>query len=328
MRILSAALAFAAALGLSTGTATVASAQAYPSRPITMVVPFAAGGPTDTVARLVAESMSKSLGQQVIVENVGGAGGTRGAGQVAKAAPDGYTLLLHHIGHATAASLYRKLPYNPATDFEAVGLVTAVPMTLIAKNGFAPKTMGEAVEFVKANKDKVTYGNAGVGSASHLCGMLLMSSVGAQMTTVPYQGTGPAMNDLVGGQIDLMCDQTTNTTGQIKGGKVKVYGVTTKERVKSLPDVLTMQESGLKDFEVAVWHGVYVPKGTPKDIVEKLNAALNTALDDPKVIARFADLGTEPESKDRRSPAFHKDFVVAEIAKWKPIIQSAGVYAD
>ena len=324
MRILSAALAFAAALGLS----TVAGAQTYPSRPITMIVPFAAGGPTDTVARLVAESMSKSLGQQVIVENVGGAGGTRGAGQVAKAAPDGYTVLLHHIGHATAASLYRKLPYNPATDFETVGLVTAVPMTLIAKNGFAPKTMGEVVEFVKANKDKVTYGNAGVGSASHLCGMLLMSSVGAQMTTVPYQGTGPAMNDLVGGQIDLMCDQTTNTTGQIKGGKVKVYGVTTKDRVKSLPDVPTMQESGLKDFEVAVWHGVYVPKGTPKDIVDKLNAALNTALEDPKVIARFADLGTEPEPKDRRSPAFHKDFVIAEIAKWKPIIQSAGVYAD
>ncbi|MFG1372478.1 tripartite tricarboxylate transporter substrate-binding protein [Xanthobacter oligotrophicus] len=328
MRILSAALAFAAALGLSTGTATVAGAQAYPSRPITMVVPFAAGGPTDTVARLVAESMSKSLGQQVIVENVGGAGGTRGAGQVAKAAPDGYTLLLHHIGHATAASLYRKLPYNPATDFDAVGLVTAVPMTLIAKNGFAPKTMGEVVEFVKANKDKVTYGNAGVGSASHLCGMLLMSSVGAQMTTVPYQGTGPAMNDLVGGQIDLMCDQTTNTTGQIKGGKVKAYGVTTKDRVKSMPDVPTMQESGLKDFEVAVWHGVYVPKGTPKDIVDKLNAAISTALDDPKVIARFADLGTEPEPKDRRSAAFHKDFVIAEIAKWKPIIQSAGVYAD
>ncbi|MDI4656733.1 tripartite tricarboxylate transporter substrate binding protein BugD [Xanthobacter autotrophicus] len=328
MRILSAALAFAAALGLSTGTATVAGAQAYPSRPITMVVPFAAGGPTDTVARLVAESMSKSLGQQVIVENVGGAGGTRGAGQVAKAAPDGYTILLHHIGHATAASLYRKLPYNPATDFEAVGLVTAVPMTLIAKNGFAPKTMAEVVEFVKVNKDKVTYGNAGVGSASHLCGMLLMSSMGAQMTTVPYQGTGPAMNDLVGGQIDLMCDQTTNTTGQIKGGKVKVYGVTTKDRVPSLPDVPTMQESGLKDFEVAVWHSVYVPKGTPKDIVDKLNAAISTALDDPKVIARFADLGTEPEPKDRRSPAFHKDFVIAEIAKWKPIIQSAGVYAD
>ncbi|QRG08468.1 tripartite tricarboxylate transporter substrate binding protein BugD [Xanthobacter dioxanivorans] len=324
MRILSAVLAFAAALGLS----TVAGAQTYPSRPITMIVPFAAGGPTDTVARLVAESMSKTLGQQVIVENVGGAGGTRGAGQVAKAAPDGYTILLHHIGHATAASLYRKLPYNPATDFEAVGLVTAVPMTMISKSGFEPKTMVDVIAYVKANKDKVTYANAGVGSASHLCGMLFMSTIGAQMTTVPYQGTGPAMNDIVGGQVDLMCDQTTNTTGQIKGGKVKAFAVTTKDRVKSLPDLPTMQESGLKDYEVAVWHGVYVPKGTPKEIVDKLNAALNTALDDPKVVARFADLGTEPEAKDRRSPAFHKDFVIAEIARWKPVIQSAGVYAD
>ncbi|MFG1298196.1 tripartite tricarboxylate transporter substrate-binding protein [Xanthobacter sp. V3C-3] len=324
MRILTAAVALAAALGL----ASAAGAQTYPSRPITMIVPFAAGGPTDTVARLVAESMTKTLGQQVIVENVGGAGGTRGAGQVAKAAPDGYTVLLHHIGQATAASLYRKLPYNPATDFEAVGLVTAVPMTMIGKTGLAPKTMAEVVEFVKANKEKVTYGNAGVGSASHLCGMLFMSTINAQMTTVPYQGTGPAMNDLVGGQIDLMCDQTTNTTGQIKGGKVKAYAVTTKDRVKSLADVPTMQESGLKDFEVAVWHGVYVPKGTPREIVDKLNAAIDTALDDPKVVARFADLGTEPEPKSRRSPAFHKDFVIAEIAKWKPVIQSAGVYAD
>ncbi|MFG1221008.1 tripartite tricarboxylate transporter substrate binding protein BugD [Xanthobacter autotrophicus DSM 597] len=324
MRMLSAALALAAAISVS----APAKAQDYPTRPITMVVPFAAGGPTDTVARLVAESMSKTLGQQVIVENVGGAGGTRGAGQVAKAAPDGYTVLLHHIGQATAATLYRKLPYNPATDFEAVGLVTAVPMTMIAKPGFEPKTMADAVSYVKANKDKVTYGNAGVGSASHLCGMLFMSSIGTQMTTVPYQGTGPAMNDIVGGQIDLMCDQTTNTTGQIKGGKVKAYAVTTKDRVKSLPDLPTMQESGIKDFEVAVWHGIYAPKGTPKAIVDKLNAALDVALNDPKVVARFADLGTEPEPKDRRSPAFHKDFVVAEIAKWKPVIQSAGVYAD
>lgn len=324
MRILSAALAIAAAFGFS----TMAGAQTYPSRPITMVVPFAAGGPTDTVARLVAESMSKTLGQQVVVENVGGAGGTRGAGQVAKAAPDGYTILLHHIGQATSASLYRKLPYNPATDFEAVGLVTAVPMTLIAKTGFEPKTMADAVQYVKANKEKITYANAGVGSASHLCGMLFMSTLGAPMTTVPYQGTGPAMNDLVGGQVDLMCDQSTNTTGQIKGGKVKAFAVTTKDRVKSLPDLPTMQESGLKDFEVAVWHGVYVPKGTPKEIVDKLNAALNAALEDPKVIARFADLGTEPEPQGRRSPAFHKDFVLAEIAKWKPVIQAAGVYAD
>ena len=320
----------ASALGIASlgVTSDAALAQpAYPARPVTVVVPFAAGGPTDTVARLVAESMTKTLGQQVVVENVGGAGGTRGAGQVAKAAPDGYTLLLHHIGQSTAPSLYLKLPYK-LSDFEEAGLITAVPMTLIAKPGYEPKTIADVIAYVKANKDKVTYGNAGVGSASHLCGMLFMSAVGTQVTTVPYQGTGPAMNDLVGGQIDLLCDQTTNTTGQIKGGKVKAYAVTTKDRVKSLPDLPTMEEGGLKGFEVAVWHGLYAPKGTSPEIVAKLNAALAVALDDPKVVARFADLGTEPEPKDRRSPAFHKAFLTAEVAKWKPVIEAAGVYAD
>ncbi|QJP12245.1 tripartite tricarboxylate transporter substrate binding protein BugD [Starkeya sp. ORNL1] len=305
-----------------------ANAQTYPSRPITMVVPFAAGGPTDTVARLVSESMSRTLGQQIVVENVGGAGGTRGAGQVAKAAPDGYTILMHHIGHATAASLYRKLPYNVLTDFETVGLVTDVPMTLIGKSGLEPKNITELVAYVKDKKDAVIYGNAGVGSASHLCGMLFMSAIGTQVTTVPYQGTGPAMNDLVGGQIDLLCDQTTNTTGQIKAGKVKAYGVTTANRLKSMPDLPTLQEGGLKDFQVAVWHGIYVPKGTPADVIAKLNAALKTALQDPKVISRFADLGTEPVSQDRATPEVHKAFVAAEVAKWKPIIEAAGVYAD
>ncbi|MGU3495887.1 tripartite tricarboxylate transporter substrate-binding protein [Xanthobacteraceae bacterium A53D] len=317
-------LGLAAAVALAPGAA---SAQTYPARPITVIVPFAAGGPTDTVARLVAESMTKTLGQQVIVENVGGAGGTRGAGQVAKANNDGYTLLLHHIGQSTAPSLYRKLPYK-VSDFETAGLITAVPMTLIAKPGFEPKTIADVIAYVKANKEKVTYGNAGVGSASHLCGMLFMSAVGTPVTTVPYQGTGPAMNDLVGGQIDLLCDQTTNTTGQIKGGKVKAYAVTTKDKVKSLPDLPTLQEGGLKDFEVAVWHGLYAPKGTSPEIIAKLNQALNVALDDPKVIARFADLGTEPEPKDRRSAEFHKEFLNAEVAKWKPVIEAAGVYAD
>jgi tripartite-type tricarboxylate transporter receptor subunit TctC len=317
-----------AAFALAALPLASANAQTYPSRPITMVVPFAAGGPTDTVARLVAESMSRTLGQQIVVENVGGAGGTRGAGQVAKAAPDGYTILMHHIGHATAASLYRKLPYNVLTDFETVGLVTDVPMTLIGKSGLEPKNITELVAYVKDKKDAVIYGNAGVGSASHLCGMLFMSAIGTQVTTVPYQGTGPAMNDLVGGQIDLLCDQTTNTTGQIKAGKVKAYGVTTANRLKSMPDLPTLQEGGLKDFQVAVWHGIYVPKGTPADVIAKLNAALKTALQDPKVISRFADLGTEPVSQDRATPEVHKAFVAAEVAKWKPIIEAAGVYAD
>ncbi|MEP9378049.1 tripartite tricarboxylate transporter substrate-binding protein [Aquabacter sp. CN5-332] len=326
MKLKHAIVALAALFGVA---ATGAEAQqAYPTRPITVIVPFAAGGPTDTVARLIAESMTKTLGQQVLVENVGGAGGTRGAGQVAKAAPDGYTLLIHHIGHVTAATLYRKLPYSVVNDFEEAGLITPVPMTIIGKPGMEPKNITDLIDYVKKNKEKVTYGNAGVGSASHLCGMLFMSKVGAQMTTVPYQGTGPAMNDLVGGQIDLLCDQTTNTTGQIRGGKVKAYAVTTKDRVKSLGDLPTLQESGMKDFEVTIWHGMYAPKGTPKDIMDKLNAALNTALEDPKVIARFADLGTEPEAKDRRSREFHKQFVASEVAKWKPIIEAAGVYAD
>ena len=220
------------------------------------------------------------------------------------------------------------MPYNVLTDFETAGLITPVPMTLIAKASFAPASMAEVIDFVKKNKEKITYGNAGVGSASHLCGMLFMSSIGTQMTTVPYPGTGPAMNDLVGGQIDLMCDQTTNTTGQIKGGKVKAYAVTTKTRVKSLPDLPTTEESGLKGFEVTIWHGIYTPKNTPKEIVSKLNDALRTALKDPKVITRFADLGTEPEPEDRQSPAFHKAFLTSEVAKWKPIIEAAGIYAD
>lgn len=326
MKLRHAVLALAALAGLASPSAQ--AQQAYPNRPITIIVPFAAGGPTDTVARLIGESMTQTLGQQVLIENVGGAGGTRGAGQVAKAAPDGYTLLIHHIGQATSASLYRKLPYNVLTDFEEGGLITAVPMTVIGKSNLEPKTPAALVDYIKANKEKVTLGNAGVGSASHLCGMLLMSKVGASMTTVPYQGTGPAMNDLVGGQIDLMCDQTTNTTGQIKAGKVKAYAVTTDGRVKALGDVPTLKEAGLKDFEVSVWHGLYAPKGTPKEIMDRLNAALQTALEDPKVIARFADLGTEPEPKDRRSREFHDKFLADEVAKWKPIIQAAGIYAD
>ena len=320
-----AVLATAALLALS---GAAAAQEDYPDRPITMVVPFAAGGPTDTVARLIAEPMSRTLGQQVIVENVGGAGGTLGAGRVAKADPDGYTLLLHHIGQATSASLYRKLPYDPATAFEPIGLVTDVPMTLVARADFEPNSIGELIEHVRANTDQITYANAGVGAASHLCGMLLMDALDAQMTTVPYKGTGPAMTDLLGSQVDLMCDQTTNTTGQIKSGKIKAYAVTTKERVDSLPDLPTLSESGLEGFEVAVWHGLYAPAGTPEEVVGKLSAALQAALQDPKVVERFADLGTEPVAQDRATPAALDQHLQAEIAKWRPIIEAAGVYAD
>ncbi|SFU57032.1 tripartite tricarboxylate transporter substrate binding protein BugD [Pseudoduganella namucuonensis] len=308
--------------------ATTVHAEDYPTKTITMVVPFAAGGPTDTVARLVAQSMGTKLKQQIIVENVGGAGGTIGAARVAKSAPDGYTIFLHHIGQSTAPALYRKLSYNALTDFEPVGLVTDVPMTLVARKDFPAKDFKELLAYVKANKAKVTYANAGLGSASHLCGMLFMTAIGTDLTTVPYKGTGPAMNDLLGGQVDFMCDQTTNTTSQIKSGKIKVYGVTTKTRLPSMPDVPTLNEAGLPGFEVAVWHGLYAPKGTPKPIIDALSGALLTALKDPTVKQRFADLGTEPVPEARAKPEVLRAFLKSEIDRWAPIIQKAGAYAD
>jgi tripartite-type tricarboxylate transporter receptor subunit TctC len=304
------------------------SAQDYPTKVITMVVPFAAGGPTDTVARLITVPMSKTLKQQVIVENVGGAGGTIAANRVAKAAPDGYTILIHHIGMATAPALYRKLPYNPMTDFEPIGLINEVPMALVAKKDFPAKDLKELIAYVKANKDKVNYANAGLGAASHLCGMLFMSAIQTDVTTVPYSGTAPAMNDLLGGQVDFMCDQTTNTTSQIKAGKIKVYGVTTKKRVASLPNVPTMDEAGLKGFEVSIWHALYGPKGTPKPVIDKLTKALQEALKDATVKQRFADLGTEPVDEKRATPEALRAHLKAEIDRWAPIIKKAGVYAD
>jgi len=293
-----------------------------------MVVPFAAGGPTDTVARLVAVPMTKTLKQQVIVENVLGAGGTIAVNRVAKAAADGYTLLIHHIGMSTAPALYRKLPYDAINDFEPIGLINEVPMTLVAKKDFPAKELKELIAYVKANKEKINLANAGVGAASHLCGMLFMSAIQTELTTVPYNGTGPAMNDLLGGQVDIMCDQTTNTTSQIKAEKIKVYGVTTRKRVASLPNVPTMDEAGLKGFEVSVWHGLYAPKGTPKPVIDKLTNALHVALKDDNVKLRFAELGTEPVAENRATPAALRAHLKAEIDKWSPIIKKAGAYAD
>jgi tripartite-type tricarboxylate transporter receptor subunit TctC len=310
------------------GGVALVYAQEYPTKVVSMMVPFAAGGPTDTVARLLGVPMTKILKQQIIVENVGGAGGTIAANRVAKASPDGYTILIHHIGMATAPALYRKLPYNPLTDFEPIGLINEVPMTLVAKKDFPSKDLKELIAYVKANKDKVNYANAGVGAASHLCGMIFMSAIQTDVTTVPYSGTAPAMNDLLGGQVDFMCDQTTNTTSQIKGGKIKVYGVTTKKRVPSLPDVPTMDEAGLKGFEVSIWHALYAPKGTPKPVIDKLTQALQEALKDATVKQRFADLGTEPVETKRATPEALRAHLKAEIDRWGPIIKKAGVYAD
>jgi tripartite-type tricarboxylate transporter receptor subunit TctC len=311
-----------------TSIAGSAGAQEYPTKVVTMMVPFTAGGPTDTVARLIAVPMTKALKQQVIVENVGGAGGTIAGNRVAKAAPDGYTILIHHIGMSTAPALYRKLPYNPLEDFEHIGIINEVPMTMVAKRDFPAKDLKELIGYVKANKDKVNYANAGLGAASHLCGMLFMSAIQTDVTTVPYSGTAPAMNDLLGGQVDFMCDQTTNTTSQIKAEKIKVYAVTTKKRVPSLPNVPTMDEAGLKGFEVSIWHALYAPKKTPKAVIEKLTKALQEALKDATVKQRFADLGTEPVAENRATPDAHRALLKSELDRWGPIIKKAGVYAD
>ncbi|GLK64499.1 MULTISPECIES: tripartite tricarboxylate transporter substrate-binding protein [Paracoccus] len=316
------------ALCATTMLVAPAFAQDWPQRQITMVVPFSAGGPTDTVARMVAERMSADLGQQIIIENIGGAGGTLGAGNVAKADADGYTVLLHHIGMATSATLYRNLAYDTLNAFEYVGLVTEVPMVVVSRKDFEPKDFKEFISYVKDNADNLTLANAGIGSASHLCGMMLMSALDVQLVTVPYKGTGPAMTDLLGGQTDLMCDQTTNTTQQIKGGTIKAYAVTTPERLELFADLPTAMESGLDGFDVSIWHGIYTPKGTPAEVNERLSKALQAALADEGVIKAMADLGTAPSPAGDATPEALKTKLETEIARWKPVIEAAGVYAD
>ena len=302
----------------------------YPEKPITIVVPFSAGGPTDKVARDLAESLRKTLNATLVIENVGGAGGTLGATKVAKAAPDGYTVLLHHIGMATSPALYRNLQYKTLDDFEYLGLINEVPMTLVAKPTMAAANYGELAKWIAANKEKVNLANAGLGSASHLCGLQFQSTIKIDMTTVPYKGTGPAMTDLIGGQVDIMCDQTTNTSSQIEGGKIKAYAVTSTKRLSSpaLAKLPTLDELGLKGFNVAIWHGLYAPKGTPKPVLDKLSAGLKKALQDPDLHKRQEALGAVIVQDGRVNPAEHKKFVTDEIAKWGVVIKAAGQYAD
>jgi tripartite-type tricarboxylate transporter receptor subunit TctC len=310
----------------------LAHADTYPTaKPISIVVPFTAGGPTDRVARDLAEALRKPLGgATVVVDNAAGAGGSIGANKVAKAAPDGYTLLLHHIAMATMPTLVRNIPFKVESDFEYLGMINDVPMTLIGKPALPATNYKDLSTWIGANKGKINLGNAGVGSASHLCGLLFQNAIQVDMTTVPYKGTAPAMTDLIGGQIDLMCDQTTNTTSQIEGKKVHAYAVTTNKRLTTpaLKDLPTLQESGLKGFEVTIWHGLYAPKGTPADILAKLNTALKAALKDPDFIKKQEGLGAVVVTDKRVEPAEHKKFVAAEIAKWSPVIKAAGVYAD
>lgn len=319
-------------LTLALAAATLAAvAQAYPDKPITIVVPFAAGGPTDKVARDFAEALRKPLnGATIVIENVGGAGGTLGANKVAKAAPDGHTLLLYHVGMATSPSLYRNLPYKTLDDFEYLGLINEVPMTLVGRPTLPANNYAELVKWLEANKGKINLANAGLGAASHLCGLMFQQAMKIDMQTVPYKGTAPAMTDLIGGQVDIMCDQTTNTTGQIEAGKIKAYAVTSNKHLTTpaLAKLPTLDESGLKGFNVTIWHGLYAPKGTPKPVLDQLNAALRAALKDPEFIKREEALGAVVVTDGRLAPAEHKKFVAAEIDKLGGAIKAAGQYAD
>ena len=317
------------ALAVAGALCTPAFGQAaFPDRAISLVVPFAAGGPTDVVARMIAVPMGKALGQTVLVENAVGAGGTIAAAKVARATPNGYTIFLHHMGMSTAPALYKKLQFDPLKDFEYIGQVVDVPMTLLARKDFPASNFKELEAYIKVNKDKVSLANAGLGAVSHLCGLLFMTQVGVELTTVPYSGTGPAMNALLGGQVDLLCDQTTQTVPLIKDGRVKVFGVTTLNRLTALPNVPTLDEQGLKGFEVKVWHGMYAPKGTPAPVLEKIGAALRVAMQDPMVKQRLGDLSSQIVSADKMTPAGLKNYLESEIAKWGPVIKKAGVYAD
>lgn len=309
-----------------------AHAQDFPAKDktVTLVVPFAAGGPTDRVARDLAEALRKPLGATVVVDNTAGAGSSIGAARVARAAPDGYTLLLNHIGMSTMPALYRKLSFSVPNDFEYLGMVNEVPMTLIARPTMPANNFKELTAWIQQNKGKINLGNAGLGAASHLCGLMFKSALQTDMTDVPYKGTAPAITDLIGGQIDLLCDQTTNTTSQIEGGKVKAYAVTSTKRLTApaLAKLPTLDEMGLKGFSVNIWHGVYAPKGTPKPVLDKLAAALKVALADADFHKRQEALGAVIVTDNRVNGAEHKKFVESEINKWGPIIKAAGQYAD
>jgi tripartite-type tricarboxylate transporter receptor subunit TctC len=306
-----------------------AIAQEYPAgKPIVAVVPFAAGGPTDKVAREIAQLMSKQLGATMVIDNAAGAGGTIGMKKVVQAKNDGYTVLIHHIGMATSVGLYRNLGFDPLKDLETIGEIADVPMVLLGTKGLPPSTMKELVPFVKANVAKISLANAGIGSASHLCGLLLQKALQTELNTIPYKGTAPALNDLMGGQVNLMCDQTTNVAGQVKAGAVKAYAAMQPQRIEAFKDIPTASEGGLPGIEVKIWHAMYAPKGTPKAIVDKLSAALQSAVQDPGFRSKMAELGAEAATPARAKPDSLHAHLSSEIAKWTPIIKSAGAYAD
>ena len=327
--LLKSILSLSIAASLTTLTAG-AHAQEFPAaKPITAVVPFAAGGPTDKVAREIANIMSKQLGGQVIlIDNAAGAGGTIGARKVAQAKPDGYTVLIHHIGMATAPGLYRNLGFDPLKDFEMIGEIADVPMVMLGSKSLPVNNFAELVPYVKTNAAKISLANAGIGSASHLCGLLFQSALQTELTTVPYKGTAPALTDLIGGQVNLMCDQTTNVAGQIKAGSLKSFAAMQSKRIDAFKDIPTAAEQGLPGIEVKIWHAMYAPKGTPKAIVDKLSAALQVAVADPVFRAKMAELGAEAVPAARAKPDSLRTHLGNEIGKWSPIIKKAGIYAD
>ena len=325
------AMASVAVLSLAAcggGGGSDADPAAYPESEITLVVPFSAGGPTDTITRLVAKPMSEELGQQIVVQNVEGAGGTVASGQVADEDGDGYNMLVHHIGMSTAPALYPELPYDPLKDFKTIGLITDAPMTIVARKDFKPETLEELVSYVEDNADSVSIANAGIGAASQLCGLLFEQAIDVDLTEVPYDGTGPALTDLVGGKVDFMCDQSTNTVATIKSGDIKAYAVTTPERIDVLPDLPTTAEAGLPELELGVWHGFYVPADTPDEIVSKLTDALQVALKDQGVIDQMAKLGTTPVPVDQATPDAQTAKLEKQIDLWTPIIEEAGVKGE
>lgn len=313
-------LALAAVAAMAGG----AQAQTYPQRPINMVVPFAAGGPTDIIARIVAEHMSKTLGQQIVVENVAGAGGTTGITRAAQSKPDGYTIMMGHMGtHGAAPALYANLKYDPTKDFEPVGMAAGTPILIVAKKNFPAKDLKEMVAYIKANPDKVNQAHAGIGAVSHMTCILFNSQIGVKPTAVPYSGTGPALNDLMSGQVDYMCDQIVNLVSQVKAGSIKAYAIAIPERSPALPDVPTTKEAGMPEYEVAAWNAIFAPKDTPKEIVAQLSSALDKALDDPATKGRLLELGGVLPTKAERGGAWLGDFVKKEVARWTPVLKDA-----
>jgi tripartite-type tricarboxylate transporter receptor subunit TctC len=301
-----------------------AQAQTYPSKPITMVVPFAAGGPTDIIARIVGEHMSRTLGQQIVVENIAGAGGTTGILRANQATADGYTIMMGHMGtHGAAPALYPGLKYDPAKDFEPVGLAASTPILVVAKKTIPANNLKEFNAWLKTNESKVNQAHAGVGSVSHMTGILYNANVGIKPAAVPYTGTGPALNDLISGQIDYMTDQIVNVVEQIRGGAIRAYAIATPERSPALPDVPTTVEQGMPEFQVIAWNAVFAPKGTPKDIVTKLNGALIKALDDEPTRKRLLDLGAVIPDAAGRTPDALQKLVVSELERWTPVLKNA-----